>query len=281
MPDNAISDVLILLALSVVAVAALRRAQLPPILGYLFVGVVAGPHMLGWIADSAAIHLLGEAGGVFLLSVELFTLAVLLVALASSSITHAVGLSAELGAFIAGMLIADTEYRHHVELEIRPFRDVLMGLFFITVGMQLDLLALPAILHWVLLLVFVARFAREKRVYELIGAVRRLGRPYHLLLVGPDMPGYSGPRITVSSSYLSHGQVSRLMASADAFVHAGDLEAFGLVVWLATLENALEPRRPAQLRWTCDLCPAAATPWTARGPYRRSCRHAVSGRRAR
>jgi alpha-1,6-mannosyltransferase len=67
-------------------------------------------------------------------------------------------------------------------------------------------------------------------VYELIGAVRRLGRPYHLLLVGPDMPGYSGPRITVNSSYLSHGQVSRLMASADAFVHAGDLEAFGLVV---------------------------------------------------
>jgi CPA2 family monovalent cation:H+ antiporter-2 len=86
-------------------------------------------------------------------SVELFTLAVLLVALTASSVTHAVGLSAELGAFIAGMLIADTEYRHHVELEIRPFRDVLMGLFFITVGMKLNLFALPAILPWVVLLV--------------------------------------------------------------------------------------------------------------------------------
>jgi len=85
--------------------------------------------------------------------VELFTLTILLVALASSSITHAVGLSAELGAFIAGMLIGDTEYRHHVELETRPFRDVLMGLFFITVGMQLNLFALPEIWHWVILLV--------------------------------------------------------------------------------------------------------------------------------
>lgn len=300
MPENAMSDVLTLLALSVLAVAFLRRVHLPPILGYLFVGVIAGPHALGWIPDSPPIHLLGEAGVVFLLfmigleisipqllsmrhavlgfggaqvvlttlivmaialwsgirwegalvvggalalsstaivarqlteqlelqsrhgrlalgillfqdlavvpflvvipilggqaesgvatalgiallkgivvvvgmlaigrwalrplfhwvasahSVELFTLAVLLVALASSSITHAVGLSAELGAFIAGMLIGDTEYRHHVELETRPFRDVLMGLFFITVGMQLDLFALPGILHWVLLLV--------------------------------------------------------------------------------------------------------------------------------
>ena len=85
-------------------------------------------------------------------SVELFTLTVLLVALTAASVTHAVGLSAELGAFIAGMLIADTEYRHHVELETRPFRDVLMGVFFITVGMQLNLASLPPIIHWVLLL---------------------------------------------------------------------------------------------------------------------------------
>jgi CPA2 family monovalent cation:H+ antiporter-2 len=318
MSENAVSDVLVLLALSVVAVAILRRVHLPPILGYLFVGVIAGPHALGWIPDSEAIHLLGEAGVVFLLfmigleisipqllsmrhavlgfggaqvglttlivmviawssgirwegalvvggalalsstaivarqlteqlelqsrhgrlalgillfqdlavvpflvvipilggqaesgiaaalgvalvkgiavvigmlavgrwalrplfhwvasahSVELFTLAVLLVALASSSITHTVGLSAELGAFIAGMLIGDTEYRHHVELETRPFRDVLMGLFFVTVGMQLNLFALPGILHWVTLLV--AGVVIGKGL--LITAVLRLG----------------------------------------------------------------------------------------------------------
>ncbi len=72
---------------------------------------------------------------------ELFTLAVLLVALASAWITHAVGLSLALGAFLAGMLLAETEYRHQVEAVIRPFRDVLLGLFFITIGMLLDLRA--------------------------------------------------------------------------------------------------------------------------------------------
>ncbi|HUO96734.1 MAG TPA: cation:proton antiporter [Steroidobacteraceae bacterium] len=70
---------------------------------------------------------------------ELFTLAVLLVALSAAWITHAVGLSLELGAFLAGMLLAETEYRHQVEAVIRPFRDVLLGLFFITMGMLLDL----------------------------------------------------------------------------------------------------------------------------------------------
>ncbi len=70
---------------------------------------------------------------------DLFTLAVLLVALASAWLTARVGLSLALGGFLAGMLLAETEYRHQVEAVIRPFRDVLLGLFFITIGMLLDL----------------------------------------------------------------------------------------------------------------------------------------------
>ncbi len=73
---------------------------------------------------------------------ELFTLAVLLVALASAWASHAAGLSMALGAFLAGMMLAETEYRHQVESDIQPFRDILLGLFFITVGMLLDLSAL-------------------------------------------------------------------------------------------------------------------------------------------
>jgi CPA2 family monovalent cation:H+ antiporter-2 len=69
---------------------------------------------------------------------ELFTMAVLLVAIGSSWATHAVGLSLALGAFLAGMMLAETEYRYQVEAGIRPFRDILLGLFFVTVGMQLD-----------------------------------------------------------------------------------------------------------------------------------------------
>jgi CPA2 family monovalent cation:H+ antiporter-2 len=71
-------------------------------------------------------------------SAELFSLAVLLAVLASAWATHAVGLSLALGAFLAGMMLAETEFRHQVEATIRSYREVLLGLFFITVGMLLD-----------------------------------------------------------------------------------------------------------------------------------------------
>ena len=70
---------------------------------------------------------------------ELFTLAVLLVVLSSAWVSHLAGLSFALGAFLAGMMLAETEYRHAIEAAIRPFRDILLGLFFISVGMLLDL----------------------------------------------------------------------------------------------------------------------------------------------
>jgi CPA2 family monovalent cation:H+ antiporter-2 len=69
---------------------------------------------------------------------ELFTFAVLFVAIGSAWATHAAGLSFALGAFLAGMMLAETEYRYQVESGIRPFRDTLLGLFFVTIGMQLD-----------------------------------------------------------------------------------------------------------------------------------------------
>jgi CPA2 family monovalent cation:H+ antiporter-2 len=72
-------------------------------------------------------------------SAELFMLNVLLVILAMAFLTSLAGLSLALGAFLAGMLISETEYRYRVEDEIKPFRDVLLGLFFVTVGMMLDL----------------------------------------------------------------------------------------------------------------------------------------------
>jgi CPA2 family monovalent cation:H+ antiporter-2 len=75
---------------------------------------------------------------------ELFTLTVLLVVLASAWITQRVGLSMALGAFLAGMMLAETEYRHQVEAAVRPFRELLLGLFFISVGMLLNVRLLYA-----------------------------------------------------------------------------------------------------------------------------------------
>jgi len=71
-------------------------------------------------------------------SEELFMLNLLLVTLGLAWLTEQAGLSLALGAFVAGMLIAETEFKHQVETDIRPFHDVLLGLFFITIGMKLD-----------------------------------------------------------------------------------------------------------------------------------------------
>ncbi|HDZ8895271.1 TPA: cation:proton antiporter [Aeromonas dhakensis] len=69
---------------------------------------------------------------------ELFVLSTLLVALLAASLTQWMGLSMALGAFLAGMMLGESHYRHQLEVDIRPFRDVLMGLFFITIGMTMD-----------------------------------------------------------------------------------------------------------------------------------------------
>ncbi|GAA6173177.1 monovalent cation:proton antiporter family protein [Colwellia sp. KU-HH00111] len=69
---------------------------------------------------------------------ELFVLTTLLVTLLASALTQWFGLSMALGAFLAGMMLGESEYKHQLEADIRPYRDILLGLFFVTVGMKLD-----------------------------------------------------------------------------------------------------------------------------------------------
>ena len=299
MGGDILSQILILLAGSVVVLSLVRRFALPPILGYLVVGMLLGPHALGLAADTGAVHLLAEIGVVFLVftlglefslarmiamkaevlgvgglqmvlttaviggtawafgvepavaiviggalamsstaivvrqlgeqleinrthsrlavgillfqdlafapflalatslaaaedilsptwllgmvgraivalllvlfvgrrllrplfgeiarhrSSETFTLTVLFVALGSAWATNALGLSLALGGFLAGMLLAETEFRHQTEAVIKPFQDILLGLFFVSVGMLLDLRLLLAQLPLVLLM---------------------------------------------------------------------------------------------------------------------------------
>ncbi len=300
MHSEIIQETLVLLALAVAAVVLFRRLNQPAILGYLFIGILAGPYALGWIQADEITTLLGEIGVVFLLftiglefsipdfirmryalfglgglqvllgtisgmaiamsiginwqagliiggalslsstavvikqlsdqvelrqehgrvavsillfqdiaaipflvmipilaqegsqhislllleaiakgvfalllllalgrwilrpllhevagakSDELFTLTVLFIALAAAGVTNMMGLSLALGAFIAAMMLGETQYRHQIEAEIRPFRDILLGLFFITVGIQLNVMEIIRIWPWVLLLV--------------------------------------------------------------------------------------------------------------------------------
>jgi CPA2 family monovalent cation:H+ antiporter-2 len=88
-------------------------------------------------------------------SSEVFVLNVLLITLSLAHLTEMAGLSLALGAFVAGMLISETEFRLQVEEDIKPFRDVLMGLFFVTIGVKLDLNILLD-LWWQVLLVLLA-----------------------------------------------------------------------------------------------------------------------------
>ena len=86
---------------------------------------------------------------------ELFMLNILLMTLGLAWLTEHAGLSMAMGAFLAGMLIAETDYKHRIENDIRPFHDVLLGLFFITIGMKLDWQVLYQQWTWVLVLTVV------------------------------------------------------------------------------------------------------------------------------
>src|SRR5258705_383363 len=167
---NFLQSALVLLASSVLAVALCRSLKLPAMIGYVLTGLALGPHALGLVSDRDEVRHLPEFGlavaialgkaavavAVLLLagprlmrawlgvvarrkSNELFVLNVLLIPLLLAFLTGLAGLSLVLGAFLAGMLISETEYRFQVEEDIKPYRDVLLGLFFVTVGMLLDL----------------------------------------------------------------------------------------------------------------------------------------------
>lgn len=129
-------------------------------------------------------------------SAELFMLAVLLIVLGTAFIANAVGLSLPLGAFLAGMLIGDTEFKHQVEDDVRPFRDVLMGVFFASIGLQLDptvlighgstilLLVLALTLIKAPIVMIVGRLARtEPEVAVRAGIILAHGGEFGLLIV--------------------------------------------------------------------------------------------------
>jgi CPA2 family monovalent cation:H+ antiporter-2 len=142
-------DLAVVPLLIIIPALATSAEALPATLGYatlkavlvLFLLLVLGQHIMRrWF------HVVARQR-----SSELFMLNVLLITLGLAFLTELAGLSLALGAFVAGMLISETEYRYQVEEDIKPFRDVLLGLFFVTIGMKLDLGAVVAEFGWILL----------------------------------------------------------------------------------------------------------------------------------
>ncbi len=150
----------------IVGVLLFQDLAVVPLL-VLIPALSADPGQLGWtlglaVLKATALLAVLLAGGQRVLrwwlhlvakrkSHELFTLNVLLVTLGLAWLTEIAGLSLALGAFVAGMLIAETEFRHQVDEDIKPFRDVLLGLFFVTIGMLLSPRVVVEHFGWVML----------------------------------------------------------------------------------------------------------------------------------
>ena len=121
-------------------IAALSRAPADPTaptgveMGLYTVGAVVGLVLAGRFVLNPLLRLVGRLG-----ERELFVVVGLLVVLASAALMHSLHLSTALGAFIAGVMLADSPYRHEIEADVEPFRLILLGLFFLAVGMVLDL----------------------------------------------------------------------------------------------------------------------------------------------
>ncbi len=362
---NLLQGILLLLVMSVAAVAAFRTFKLPPILGYLLVGAISSEHALGWLPENHSIEFMGEVGVVFLLfaiglefsvrqfmamrgtvlglggmqmilsslagfgllysfgvgwkgaviaagamalsstaivvkqlsdqgemhvrhgqlalgillfqdiavvpflivipllgnaasaestsalllgvqaggnllvltlmvmtahyvlrplfhlvanmqSIELFNITVLLVALTAAWVTQSLGMSLALGAFLAGMMLSETEYKHQIETEIRPFRDILMGLFFITVGAKLNLSVLPDLWLPIFLLLLGLTLGKAIVVASLVrlsGAGAGVSVRTGLVLAQGGEFGFALLSLALSNSLLTDNEVQAALAA--------------------------------------------------------------------
>ncbi len=99
---------------------------------------------------------------------ELFIGTILFLAIGASYLAHQLGFSYSLGAFVAGMLIAETKYKHQAEAELIPFRDILLGVFFITVGMQINFTIIFEYFHIILLILLLAFILKFIIIYTIV-----------------------------------------------------------------------------------------------------------------
>lgn len=177
-------------------------------------------------------------------SAELFTLTVLFVSLAAGATTQSLGLSMAFGAFLAGMVLGETEFRHQVEITIRPFRDVLLGLFFVGVGTLVEPAVMWRVGHWALLGALVLMVVKGALVAAI---VHRAGielptawRTGALLAVGGEF-GFALLAIGLEARLLDEALGQIVLASVLLSMIVGPL----LIRCNREIAAALTPRRRA------------------------------------
>ena len=134
------------------------------------VGAIAGLIAAGRFLLRPLFSLIGRLG-----EREMFVVAALFTVTASAALMEALGLSAALGAFIAGVMLADSPYRHELEADVEPFRSILLGLFFLAVGMMLDL---PAIAERPFFVIGMALALIVVKAGVIFGLARLFGMPW-------------------------------------------------------------------------------------------------------
>jgi monovalent cation:proton antiporter-2 (CPA2) family protein len=147
----------------------------------LAVGVIL---VLGRVVVRPLFRLVGSAG-----SREIFLAAVLLVIIGTAIATEEAGLSMALGAFLAGLLFAETEYRYQIEVDIEPFKGLLLGLFFVSVGMGIDIVQIAAKPFWLAASV-AGLFVVKGSIFY--GLARLFGRPRAVALESALLLGQGG-----------------------------------------------------------------------------------------
>lgn len=161
-------------------IAALSRAPANPSappgwqMALYTVGAIVVLVLAGRFVVNPLLRLVGRYG-----ERELFVVVGLLAVLASAAFMHSLHLSTALGAFVAGMMLADSPYRHEIEADVEPFRLVLLGLFFLAVGMVLDV---GVVAERPLLVVSLAAGLVAVKVAVLTVLVRLFGKPWNMAL---------------------------------------------------------------------------------------------------
>jgi glutathione-regulated potassium-efflux system protein KefB len=159
-------DIAAIPILALIPLMGLASAAAQPISWFGFakaIAVVIVAIVVGRVALPPLFRAISRLGGV-----EMFSAAALLVVIGTAWLMHQAGLTLTLGAFIAGVLLANTEFRHEIESHIEPFKGLLLGLFFIAVGMSLDLDLLQRY-PWLVLGGALAVFALKFTVLAFIG----------------------------------------------------------------------------------------------------------------
>ncbi|MFN3460595.1 MAG: monovalent cation:proton antiporter-2 (CPA2) family protein [Oceanibaculum sp.] len=156
---------------------------------------------------------------------EVLTAGALLVVLGAALLMDAVGLSMAMGAFLAGVMLSSSSYRHQIESDIEPFRGLLMGLFFLAVGMSLDLKIVAA--EWQLLMAMLAAFTVAKGI--VVYAVARL------------FGGSNHQAIRRTSMFLQGGEFAFVLYAAALSGGVIDARENALFVTVVILSMALTP----------------------------------------